>query len=84
MKLSLEEKKQVFKMKDDSVMEIVYNNLMDQNVKLPLQLYQQHFHLMKPQKYTQPDQHVAYVFTLARKRNVIILCKWGEKVKDLI
>ena len=64
---------------------MVYNNLVDTNVKLPLQLYQQHFHLMKPQKYTQLDQHVAYVFTLARKRNVVILCNWGEKVlKDLI
>ena len=64
---------------------MVYNNLVDQNVKLLLQLYQQHFHLMKLQKYTQPDQHVAYVFTLARKRNVVIFCNWGEKVlKDLI
>ena len=40
MKLSLEEKKEVFKMQDDSVMKMVYNNLVDQNVKLPLQLYQ--------------------------------------------
>ena len=55
MKLSLEEKKQVFKMQDDSIIEMVYNSLVDQNVKLPLQLYQQHFHLMKPQKYTQPN-----------------------------
>ena len=41
---------------------------------------------MKSQKYTQPDwHHVAYVFTLVRKRNVFILCNWGEKVlKDLI
>ena len=64
---------------------MVYNNLVDHQVKLPLQLYQQHFHLMKPQKFTQPDQHVAYVFTLARKKNMVILCDWGEKVlKDLI
>ena len=40
MKLSLEEKKQVFKMHDDSITEMVYNKLVDQNVKLPLQLYQ--------------------------------------------
>ena len=40
---------------------------------------------MKPQKYTLPDQHVAYVFTLAKERNVVVLCNWGEKVlKDLI
>ena len=39
MKLSLEEKKKVFKMQDDSVTKMVYNNLMDQGVKLPLQLY---------------------------------------------
>ena len=40
---------------------------------------------MKPQKYTLPDQHVAYVFTLAKKRNVVFLYNWGEKVlKDLI
>ena len=40
---------------------------------------------MKPQKYTLPNQHVAYVFTLAKKRNAVILCNWGEKVlKDLI
>ena len=52
MKLSLEEKRQVCKLQDDSVIEMVYNNSVDQNVKLPLQLYQQHFHLMKPQKYT--------------------------------
>ena len=36
MKLSLEEKRQVFKMQDNSVIEMVYNNLVDQNVKLPL------------------------------------------------
>ena len=47
MKLSLEEKKQASKMQDDSVMEMVYNNLVDQNVKFPLQLYQHHFHFMK-------------------------------------
>ena len=85
MKLSLEEKKQVFKMQDDSVTEMVDNNLLDQGVKLPLQPYQQHFCLMKPQKYTLPDQHVAYVFTIAKKRNAVILCNWGDKVlKDLI
>ena len=54
MKLSMEEKRQVFKMQDESVTKMVYNNVVDQNVKLSLQLYQQHFHLMKPQKYTQP------------------------------
>ena len=85
MKLSIEEKRSVFKMQDDSVTEMVYNNLVDHQVKLPLQLYQQHFYLMKPQRFTQPDQHVAYVFTLARKKNIVILCDWGEKVlKDLI
>ena len=74
MKLSLEEKKLVFKMRDDTSSEMVYANLIDQSVKLSLQLFQQHFHLMKPQKYTLPDQHTAYVFTMVRKRNVAILC----------
>ena len=32
MKLSLEEKKKVFKIQDDSITEMVYNNLVDQNV----------------------------------------------------
>ena len=40
MKLSIEEKRLVFKMQDDSVTEMVYNNLVDHQVKLPLQLYQ--------------------------------------------
>ena len=85
MKLSLEEKKQVFKMQDDSVTEMTYNNLVDQHVRLPLQIYQQHFHLMKPQKYTLLDPHASYTFTQARKRNVVILCDWGENIlKDLI
>ena len=79
LKLSIEEKKTVFKMQDDFVTKMVYNNLVDHQVRLPLQLYQQHFHLMKPQKYTQPDQHVAYVFTLARKKNMVILCTGGIK-----
>ena len=35
-KLYLEEKKQVFKMQDDSVTELTYNNLVDQHVRLPL------------------------------------------------
>ena len=40
---------------------------------------------MKPQKYTLPDHHTAYVFTMVKKRNVAILCNWGERVlKDLI
>ena len=40
---------------------------------------------MKPQKYTLLDPHAAYTFTQARKRNVVILCNWGEKIlKDLI
>ena len=48
LKLSIEEKKTMFKMQDDSFTEMVYSNLVDHQVRLPLQLYQQHFHLMKP------------------------------------
>ena len=65
MKLSLEEKKQVFKMQDDSLTDMTYNNLVDQHVRLPLQIYEKHFHLMKPQKYTLPNPHAAYTFTQA-------------------
>ena len=85
LKLSLEEKKSIFGMRDDTSNEMVYANLIDQSITLPLQSFQHHFHLMKPQKYTLPDQHTAYVFTMVRKRNVANLCNWGEKVlKDLI
>ena len=37
MKLSLEEKKSVFKLKDETSSEMVYSNLIDQTKKLPLQ-----------------------------------------------
>ena len=36
LKLSLEEKKTMFRMQEDSVTKMVYNNLVDTNVKLPL------------------------------------------------
>ena len=65
LKLSMEEKNIVFRMWDDSMIGMVYKNLVDPNVKLPLQHCQQHFHLMKPLKYTLPDQHMDYVFSLA-------------------
>ena len=40
---------------------------------------------MKLQNYTLPDQHMAYVFTMVRRRNVEMIYNWGEKIlKDLI
>ena len=39
LKLSLEEKKSTFRMRDDTSSEMVYANLIDQLVKLPFELF---------------------------------------------
>ena len=48
MKLALEGKKSVLKLEIATSSEMVYANLVEENVKLPLQIHQQHFHLIKP------------------------------------
>ena len=83
MKLTVEERRVAFK--SDKANESVYDNLKGEAIKLPLQILQQYFHLYKPQKHTHPDAHVAYVFTLANKKNEPIKGNWGKKIlNDII
>ena len=66
-------------------MKNTYDTLKEVHVKIPLQLMQQHFHLYKPQKYTHPKGHWAYLFTLAIKRNLQTQGDWGKRIlKDVL
>ena len=67
MKLTAEERRVAFTA--DKANESIYDNLKEEVVRLPLQIHQQYFHLYKPQKYMHPDAHVAYVLTLATRKN---------------
>ena len=82
MKLSQKERLTTFRM--DKPGELTYLELKDERVKLALQIHQQYFHVYKPQKYTHPDAHLAYVFTNAIRQDRIIKGNWGNKIlKDL-
>lgn len=62
----------------------VYTELRIPEVKLALQIHQQYFHVLKPNRYTQPDIHMAFVFSAAYKKNKTIRGNWGDKIlKDL-
>ncbi|MCO5581474.1 hypothetical protein L7F22_035359 [Adiantum nelumboides] len=64
MKLSTEERSVAFKA--DHIIECSYSTLKSQNVRTALQIHQQYFHFYKPQKYTRPDIHTAYILTKAQ------------------
>ena len=64
--------------------ESVYAALRLDEVRLALQIHQQYFHNYKPQKYTHPNAHTAYLFSLAMLKKQQIKADWGLKVlKDI-
>ena len=77
IKLIAKEKKMMFASATRS--EQTYDSLKEQRVQLPLQFYQQFCHMLKPHKYTHPHTHVAYIFTLAHKRQRQMLKNGGEE-----
>ncbi len=64
--------------------ECIYEVLREPRIKMALQVHQQQFHMLKPQKYTHPDIHVAHIFNLAVKLNKTFRGDWGLKIlKDI-
>ena len=57
----------------------VYDNLKEPKVWLGLQIFQQNFHLIKPQKYTHPHAHVAHIFLLAYNKQQAMHKGIGER-----
>ena len=51
----------------DNANDSVYASLQKEEICLALQIHQQYFDIYKPQKYTHPDAHTAYLFSLANK-----------------
>ena len=49
----------------DKANESVYATLRLDEIRLALQIHQQYFHNYKPQKYTHPDAHTAFLFSMA-------------------
>ena len=43
----------------------VYTSLRNYEIWLVLQIHQQYFHIYKPQNYTHPDAHIAFLFSMA-------------------
>ena len=76
MKLTIVDKNPTFKM--NKVREGVYDALREQGIKLPLQIFQQYFHIYKPQKYTHPNACMAYAFTVDHKGNTPLKGYWGQ------
>ena len=60
--------------------ERIYASLRDDEVQLALQIHHQYFHINKPQKYTQLDTHIAYLFSLAMLRKQHVKADWGLKI----
>ena len=48
----------------DKANESVYATLRLDEIRLALQIHQQYFHNYKPQKYTHPDAHTAFLFSM--------------------
>ena len=67
MKLTDVDRSITFKI--DKVGEGFYDVLREQVIGLPLQIYQQYFHIYKAQKHTHLDAHMAYTFVVAHRRN---------------
>ena len=63
MKVGAANKKALFG--TEKANECVYGELKEPRIRLALQIHQQTFHMLKPQKYTHPDAHVAYIFSTA-------------------
>ena len=66
MKLASEGKAMAFA--TDKANKCTYAAMKEKSAQLALQVYQQYFHLYKPLKYTHLDLHVAYAFSMARKK----------------
>ncbi|MCO5596512.1 hypothetical protein L7F22_050575 [Adiantum nelumboides] len=82
MKLSTEERSVAFKA--DNINDCTYSSLKSQVIRTVLQIHQQYFHFYKPQKYTRPDIHTAYVLTKVQQHGQMMLGDWGNRLlKDL-
>ena len=78
MKLTNEGRLQAFE--TEKANKCTYVAMREKSARLALQIYQQYFHLYKPQKYTHPDLHVAYAFSMASKKNRTFKGDWGMKI----
>ena len=64
--------------------EQTYEFFLHPKVSLPLQIYQQYFNVLKPQRYNKPDIHVSHIFLMVYEKNKVMLGNWGENIlRDL-
>ncbi len=80
MKVGAADKKALFGTKKAN--ECVYGDLKEPRIRLALQIHEQTFHMLKPQKYTHPDAHVAYIFSTSIKQNMPFKGDWGTKILE--
>lgn len=52
----------------------------EKGAQLALQVYQHYFHIYTPQKYTHPDLHVAYAFSMESKKKRPFKGDLGQKI----
>ena len=69
---------------EDNANDSVYAPLRVDEVWLALQIHQQYSHIYKPQKYTHPKTHTAFLFSMAILKKQQMKADWGVKIlKDI-